>query len=488
MNNSHINRSGINSGASLASWVISAAVIATSAASVVSCEPLRTTYGSASANAAAVTSSVTATVTSGLSATGIATAQSEAIPHVIYAGGCLGNATATGTAVVLRNVYGAATGEATSTGFATLAQAIGEASGSSAATVIQADAHRIRPGAANTTATATGGATGDVIRYAVVNAQLSGVTYTRAEASLKLNGESFYTHDGYVPENQAVGSGTGSIQQDATKVTVTNPVIGNGTCASNATAFIIQRGSASGVATSLDMAEIELMLHTIHGEATGIATSTASANGTRVRMASANAQALMTIISIIKPSIRHAAGATGALASLSLVGQIVGVRTTFGAVSGIIGSSELVSSYYGVQFSGDAMATATCEAIQAIANYTMLAEASGIAGCVAANPIPGKQHFGSASGNAASSAPDCLARQKFAGAAQGNAGANVISITANTGYAGSINTTMASSLSIQANGMTNSDVKAPDERYMMVQQEDRAMFIPPEERILLVAA
>jgi len=193
--NGYINGFSLN-GAAYPSWVIRAVVAAVAAATFTVAQT-RTTFASAFGDAV-VSVHLTQTHTIQARASASASATVDVTPTLKYAGHSNATATAFGAGAVRRDVFGFAGGDATCTGEALTAQAIGEASATSASSVVRSDAHIVFFGRALTPCTATGTAAGKVTRYPTVLAGWGEVLYRRGEASVKRSGHSYYEHDGYV--------------------------------------------------------------------------------------------------------------------------------------------------------------------------------------------------------------------------------------------------------------------------------------------------
>lgn len=439
MNNAQINQSGIN-GSSIAAWVIYGAVLATASATIASCDAVHTRAGRttpAIASAAVVTAAPVVLKPGNSLKTAGATGLAQ--PNITYSGACNVVGSATGMALVPNAVDGAATGTATATGTAIAAQALGESLASCAATAVQIDAHIIHPGGSVATAIASGvAADGGVTRYALVSG-VCDVTYTRAEASLKLSANSFYSHDGYVTASTGC---LALIDQTLTGLTVTGVTGIDSTCNASAAAFVIQAGACYAEALSIDGATIIEILHKKYGLVTAVAAATGTAAGVKNRPTGGAGTASSVCLSA-KTLVKYAASVTSAQGD-AVQGGATPTRMRAGAVNGDMASAALVSSEFGNQFFAEAVAGAAVSEL--------------------VTPIQMHKAFASSSANNMS-----------------------IKATMTIIQMASVNETMATALNIKATGMTNSDVMAPDERYMTVQSDDRIMIVPFEERTLLVA-
>lgn len=443
MNNAPLNHSGIN-GSSLAAWVIFATAIATATASSVACDSVRNRPGRVtSAQAVATIVNANAVLVKKANSTSSAGAIGLAQPNIIYSGRCNVVATATGQATIPHLVPATATGSATATATANAAQALGESLATTAATIVQANGTRIQRGASTATAAATGVAiNGDVTRHPLVSAA-AGVAYTRAEGSIKLSGDSFYSHDGYVIARDGAATCVATIDQTLMKTVLTGGIGGTGACESTAAAFVKMSANSYAESLSIDGYTINLLLHTKYGAATATAASVAAANGVKRRPGSAIGS-LADSTATAKALMKYA-GRAASTGESAIVFTASPTRIRKGMVTGDLAAAALVSSTFGYQY---------------FAESESLAELAGEAGAVviyqaSANGTPG---------NAQSAAQGTLILMA------------------------SVDVSMATALNIKATGMTNSDVKAPDGRYMTVQEDDRIMIVPFEERTLLVAA
>ena len=298
-------------GAYLPTWVVRAAVVAAAAATVVTVAPQRILLASAYGDASVV---ITLTETQVVAARANGTAgvtSSSVTPAVIYSGAVNANAAASGYALVVRVVQASAGGDASATGSALPNAKLGEVLASSASTVVTCDAHRIRPGASLQPVVATADPISALVtRSPLAPLVLSATATGRSEASTKLNGESFYRHDGYVLN--ALASCTPTIDQEKTNLIASFGSFDYATGTGTSTAFVRHRAAASvtGVATI----EQAAATRTAKATATGSAVATASVEGTRVRNGAVTASAAATRISIT-PAQRHAGTSTALTAS-----------------------------------------------------------------------------------------------------------------------------------------------------------------------------
>ena len=451
-----VNGFGTN-GAALPNWVVRAVVVAVAAATV-TVGQTRTTYASCYGDAA-VSVTLTQTHTIQARATGTAVCGSNLTPHVVYAGHANVLATATGNGAVRRDVFGEAGGDARATGEALTAQAIGTASATAASTTDLALAHLIRPGRAiGTCAAAQSIEAGDVNRYARVTSALGTVTYTRGEASTKSSGASYFRHDGYV-----VGASSTCTAQTLQDRTVTIATLGSfvfGESVATSRAFITEPGRALG--TGVCTATQVVATHIYRGRVN--ATSGASADITGVRnvlpvsTAAGEARSYNPI-----PRIKHASAAASSAQASSV--DVIGKRTAYGHSSGTVATAYLVSTTYGAQARAETTTSAQATSNTPNTLQRFAGRASVIAEATANTPVTGRQYRADSSGFAVVVEFITPTHRQVA-FATGTA----------TGFVG------------RAYGLANSDVLAPDDRYMIVGAELRGMTVFTEDRTMRVAA
>jgi len=419
-------------GAAYPNWVISAVVTAVAAASF-SATPTRITYASAVGNANV---SVTLTQTRVIAARANATASATVavFPTIRSAGRSVATATATGHAAVRRDVYATAGGDARCYGEALTAQALGNANATMAATVVLAKAHMVFPGRSNTQGTATGTAQGNVKRYPTVRTGLSGSVYANAEPSVKRNGHSYFDHIGYATGSSRAVS---SVPQDRIKVIATFGAFDF--AESNGTAKSFIRYAAHSLGTGVAVAESVVARHIYWQKSTAQATALATSFGTRVVNPTAQASAQASSYAP-KARANYFASCTG---------------------------------------SGGVTATALAKRTAKAA-----AESYGYA-VVAKNITYGMQHFAGVAANATGSGLGS-AKQLFAATAGSTASGSVIDATGTRKLMASVSGVMASATVGMAYAIANSEIKAPDERYMMVSAEDRVMYVQEEDRTMVV--
>lgn len=435
MNTGFINGFSVN-GAAYPSWVIRAVVVAAAVASF-TVDQTRTTFASAYGDAA-VSVHLTQTHTIQARATNTASASVDVQPTLKYAGHSLATANATGNGAVRRDVFATAGGDATCYAEALTAQAIGEAQATMASSVVLARAHIVFPGRALTPCVATGSAHGDVTRYPTVLAGWGEVLYRRGEASVKRSGSGHYEHDGYVLGARA--SATGDIPQDRVKIIATLGSFDFADSTGAARSFVKHPGRAlgTGVNTAVQATAIHIQRPRVNAQASASATIT----GTRVvnPVASADAQA---VVYAPKARIKHAALGAGSAVAANVSAS--GLRTANGYTEVWAYASNPKAIEFGVQHRSTVAASA------------------------------------SASSSAA-------AKQLFAGHVSTTAGAAVGQAVGTLRIAARVNTTMATAIVGRAYALANSEVRAPDDRYMVPSQEDRGMTVYAEERTMVVTA
>ena len=437
--NGAVNGISIN-GTALPSWVVRAVVVAAAAATVASSEPTRTTYAAAFGDAA-VSVSLTQTHTIQARATGTASVSSSIEPTLKFAGASVATANATGNGAVRRDVWATAGGDATCTADALTAQAIGEALATAVSTVDLAQAHIIHPGRANTLCEVNATASGDVTRYPIVLLTYGFSGPSWGEASVKRNGNTYFEHDGY---SLSSSTATATVEQDKTKIIATLGSFDFGNGMSGAGSFIIYSARASGTATNT--AQPIASTHIYRPTSSGTATATATADATRVVMPSASAQAESLTYA---PKARIKYVATGTSTAAATVAQALGVRMAMANQDGATAGATL---------------------------------AEGI--------VFGMQHWGMSDGVLALGADQqAFASVAFAASATGSlAMAVTLDSTATSIQQAHVADVLATALVGRAYALANSEIRAPDDRYMIVGQEDRAMVVSTEERLMVVTA
>ncbi len=434
MNTGSINGVILN-GATVPNWIVRAAVVATAVATVISANQTRTTHGFAYGDAV-VGIHITEWQKIVAKATGQAGVSFAVNPTTLFAGKSNATATAFGAGAIRRDVFGQAGGDAHATGEALTAQAIGSASATSAASVVLCKPHVVFPGKSNTNCLASPNQPyGKVTRYVLVQGIYAGVEYTRAEASKKASGHSYYNHDGYVLN--ATSTATGTIPQDRIKIIATIGSFDFADATSASKSFVRYFGKA--VALGQNTAQAVAPTYILHGKVNVTSGATATAQATRVVLPRSSANAVAAAYNP-KARIKYVDYALADAFSANIAA--IGVRKVFAMSEGQV-NGFLIADLYGTQFRADAVNNAF------------------------------------ASGNAS-------AKQKHAGNTTAIA-VVVAQITATGIRSGAVNDT-ATAMVGNAYAVSNSDIPAPAERYMTVPSDSRDMIIPFEDRTMMVTA
>lgn len=437
--NGAVNGFSIN-GTVLPSWVVRAVVVATAAATVASSEPTRTTYATAHGDAA-VAVSLTQTHTIQARATGTASVSSSIEPTLRFAGASVATATATGNGAVRRDVWATAGGDATCTADALTAQAIGEAQATAVSTVDLALAHIIHPGRSVTLCEASSSASGDVTRYAVAFLTYGYAGPSWGEASVKRNGNSYFEHDGY---SLATSTAISLVDQSKTKIIATLGTFDFGNGTSGANSFIVYSARATG--TAINTPQTVPATHIYRPTATATATATMTADATRVVMPAASGLGESLTYG---PKARIKYVATGTSNAVASVAQALAVRMAMAQQDGATAGATLAEGIvFGMQHWGASGATlADGASVKADASAAFAAQATGLL-----------------------------------------AMAVTLDSTATRTQQGQVSDVLATALVGRAYALANSEIRAPDDRYMIVGQEDRAMVVSAEERMMVVTA
>lgn len=203
---------------------------------------------------------------------------------------------------------------------------------------------------------------------------------------------------------------------------------------------------ARATGTATNTAQPIASTHIYRPTASGTATATATADATRVVMPSASAQ---TESLTYGPKARIKYVATGTSTAAATVVQALGVR------------------------------------------MAMAHQDSATAGATLAEGIVfGMQHWGAADGMLAIGA-DQRAKADASYAARSGASlamAVTLDSTATRIQQAHVADVLATALVGRAYALANSEIRAPDDRYMIVGQEDRAMVVSTEERLMVVTA
>ena len=430
-----INSHALNSTKS-PNWVIAAVAVAIATASVAA-SPTRIVSGSAYGDAVVAVTLTDTHIIPGRAQSN-ATCSASVFPSAVFKGGASAAATATGSCAVLRDVFAFASGDAGATGLAISASALGEAASNGAASVVLCRAHIVHPGRSLSNAVAsssTVAASTVVNRYARSTNGLGSIGYTRAESSIKLSGQAHYRLDGFVPGASATA--TASVPQDRIKIIATLGSFQFGESSGSASAFVLysSRSSVQGVATVQQAAAVAIRRSPAYGSAESSATVVVN----RVDHATASGSAASSIYSA-RATIRHASAASG-LAEASGI-RVAAKNNTSGASIAFAGASLSQFLATGRQYFAD-VASASFSDASAGGNVRFRSEASGIAGVLS-------------------------------------------QVDAVRVRLGNVNDIMASATVGRAYANLNSDVLAPESRYMMVLGQDRTMYAPAENRTMTV--
>lgn len=293
-------------------------------------------------------------------------------PTLAYAGSSTAQASAFGLAAVRRDVFAEASATGTSVASALLASDIGEVLAFPQPWVVEvggglngvsfsylterggatalgsAQPTKVHPGhVSDLTASATGTATADVTRWAMVDDAVGAVLWTRAEASYMSaldNGfwqdgqtwedteswvdAGWYYHDGYVPAGTVAGTATGTIDNTlVTLIETVGPYNLGQSYAVACTGTLRQPASVTATGLATGLAD-ESWLTYANAQAT--ADSTAQAAGVRTCFGAATATAQAKALSTMATT-RQISTASGAITATALAP--VAVRTCFGAVA-----------------------------------------------------------------------------------------------------------------------------------------------------------
>lgn len=436
MNNGAINSFSIN-GAAVPNWIVRAVGVVAVAAATVTATPTR--YATASAYGDAVAQvSLAPTQTIVARATATAGVSSYLAPHIIYAGKSTATALATGNGSIRRDVFAQAAGDAHATGEALTAQALGNASVSMGSTVVLCKPHIVFFGKSNVIGLAsTVSGSGKVTRYCTASTT-AGIGYTRGEASIKLSGNSYYNRDGFVP--LATSGCVASVPQDRIKIIAT---LGSFTFAeSDGTVKSFIRYTARSNGSGQSTAQTVNSRRILKGAGSTTAQASATITGTRVALGKVSEQASASYLSI-RSRIKYAATGRSDANATSIA--VVGKRSAMGIVTGFAGAD---SGY----------------------------------------PIVGKQNKATASSTAIATLTFVATRIKYAAQSTGNsAQASVVSAKAVLKQMALATSTALASVG-KAYAVSNSDISAPADRYMVIDAQSREMTAPFEDRTMTVTA
>ena len=436
--NSLINGRAIN-GAVFASWVVRASATVAAAAVVAGCAANRITHAAAHGNAAVVVSlSYTHHILA--RATGTTEITSSIAPTQRLAGGALFTGKAAGHAAVRRYVGAEASADAGAYGDALTAQAIGDASAAAQATVEQSKAHVIHPGVVRLMSVANGVAASDVTRYAVVAQPLGRALPAWGEASVRRKGQAFFEHDGYV---DAVALGGVAVDHDKTRVVVTYGAFDFGNTQMDARTFIMYSAQARGDVKAAGLAAIANHVFRPRTDEQAVGRGEGIADG--VRVVNPASEALAQVVGYNStPRVRYAARAVAA-------------------------------------------ATGTTEQAQA-RRMAVVRQAQATARATLMQPIVlGRQYWGqSTTGWGESDGLQAQANVHYLiNTDVAVAGATAVDCVGSIIFQGAVDDAIATALWGRAYALLNSDVRAPDERYMLLPPEDRHMLVAAQDRVMV---
>lgn len=359
---STINGSSIN-GTLSPNWIKRALVVAiVGSSSFAISNTVRTTFGSCTA-VASISCTIAPSWLIQSSAMGRATAGAAIASSVKTSGRISTSASAYGIALVRRNVFGEAGGDAHSYGDVLTAQAIGNVFNiSSTSTAVLVKAHRIRFGRGINNAI---NIQGQVVAHTLLAARITtsyGLTaYTRAEASVKRAGNSYFNRDGFVPFAQA--KSTSSVAQDRTKIIATFGVFDFAHSTASSYGFVTYRGSA--VSTSRVLGTVAVSTRVVLATVSSSFGCTVTCIGVKHRTASAAANAasvsyLFRGIAHYKPKISATAFATS---------NVTGTYRAYGKAQ-LIGTSQANTPIPGTQYRGQVLGLAqTVSTVNSVARF-----------------------------------------------------------------------------------------------------------------------
>lgn len=371
-------------------------------------------------------------------ATNAATVSTFTRPSVIFSGVISANAGATGSAAVRNDKFAQASADCTATAYVLVAQALAEANATMGAITQSCVGHIVFFAKSNVIAQADQAtATGDVTRYTPVYGAATS-SYARGEASTQASGETYFDHDGYVLNARATCTVT--IPADRVKIIATFGSFEFSDCAGDAIPFIRYTTRSIGLST--------LTATPIVGKITqyGVVNTTSDATVTAI-----------------------------------------GTRNVFAQAASTAASSHLsIPSNY--RYAGNATGTATNNTVIVTAKRTVYADSQVQASAENTNNITtgGQYRATSLSFSAVTSnAPDAIIKHMV----DATANAASASIAANSEVSRKARSTAnATAFVVIANGNTNAEVSAPEQRYMVIEAQIRNMTVPFEDRIMTVSA
>lgn len=434
-------------------WVHRVFAVAVATATVAPVDTFAYFQSSAQATATATTSVAAGIIKStAVQAQGRAAAAVQ--PTLAYAGTSTAEASAFGLAAVRRDVFAEASATGTSVASALLASDIGEVlafpqpwvvavggglNGVSfsylterggATALGSAQPTKVHPGhVSDLTASATGTATADVTRWAMVDDAVGAVLWTRAEAfymSALDNGfwqdgqtwedteswvdAGWYYHDGYVPAGTVAGTATGTIDNTlVTLIETVGPYNLGQSYAVACTGTLRQPASVTATGLATGLAD-ESWLTYANAQAT--ADSRAQAAGVRTCFGAAAEAAEATALST-RATTRQIGTASGTVTATALAP--VAVRTCFGAgvLLATATGAAAPANLYRDTATGSGQATGAGQALQ---TFSGRATASGTGSGVAA---PAEFRLATVSGELASGVGNVQAMVDYSAAAVG---------------------------------------------------------------------
>lgn len=558
-------------------WVHRAFAVAVATATVAPVEfaYFQSSYAQATATA---TTSVAAGIIKPAEVQAQGRAAAAVQPTLAYAGSSTAQASAFGLAAVRRDVFAEASATGTSVASALLASDIGEVLAFPQPWVVEvggglngvsfsylterggatalgsAQPTKVHPGhVSDLTASATGTATADVTRWAMVDDAVGAALWTRAEASYMSaldNGfwqdgqtwedteswvdAGWYYHDGYVPAGTVAGTATAAIDNTlVTLIETVGPYNLGQSYAVACTGTLRQPASVTATGLATGLAD-ESWLTYANAQAT--ADSTAQAAGVRTCFGAATATAQAKALST-RATTRQISTASGAITATALAP--VAVRTCFGAGSSPATATGAATpaNFYRDTAAGSGQASGTGTSLQrfavlaaatgtgtgnvtpadfyqvaatgtlatgtgtgvAVVNHAGQGNASGtVQGIATGRRQPGQTSAGTAeaTGTAAASLvyrAELIASSGASGEATyatqhwglltGASGASGIA-AALMNYRGWVTASAGATATITA--FANSDVRAPECRYLIVAADDRTMPIEADDRLLRV--
>lgn len=139
-------------------------------------------------------------------------------------------------------------------------------------------------------------------------------------------------------------------------------------------------------------------------------------------------------------------------------------------------------------FKPTAASNATAVNISANGVRMVLPTVSASASAKSNNPKAKMRYVATSTGVASANAVTSMANKVVYSDCLSIAGALVVKCDGTRVLQGRVNAAIATALVGRAYGITNSEISAPDERYMIVEFEDRSMIVDFEDRTILVAA